>query len=421
MRNFSLCLTLIIFSVFSCVNNEESNKGSNEANDQVEENEQEAVQENGSAYIDSGTYNGFIGDAAITLDLVFDYDAGSVSGRYFYNKYKKNITLKGEQTDWYGGEIYNIEEFDNDGNSTGIWEGVRMNWEGAFTGTFKAKAEDNAGINIIFISDEMDAYIHPESKMIFNSKKEADNFFKKHHFLNNNTANKCGVIVINDQSKYDYSCILPKGIKLYEHDGGDGFGVEETGVVNDKGELEFKSGSTYSFTEFGLQDIEIGYEVAAPRFHELVDEEFVVLSGTGYNEVFLSIDELESKGYHLEGDGYWVAAKSGKVLGFFPAYFGDYESGYTHPKIKIYEEMSSDSKVLRTVIDDAEGYFSLQGTEVIDNVVWAEVAFDFHTEEPCGGDTYEFKPSILGYIPLYQYDEENNRKDLVLGYYSRGC
>ena len=69
----------------------------------------------------SYTFNGhgYIGNNTINIELYFDNH--TVTGYYMYEKNKQKITLKGTETEWYGGPIYTIEEFDITGKQIGTW------------------------------------------------------------------------------------------------------------------------------------------------------------------------------------------------------------------------------------------------------------------------------------------------------------
>ncbi len=358
---------------------------------------------------DNETFKGFLGNSPITVFLSFDNNQGSVSGYYYYNEYKKEINLSGSETDWYGGPVYQLKETDQAGNITGTWEFLMLGDYGSYTGRFESP-DGNTTLDIIIKSDSSGGYLHPESKLLFEDQADAKKFFATHLFRHNEVKHKSGII-LHEPSQEEYmegTEMLPTGITIYDHDGGDGFGVTVVGRVKEKNTIHFDSGdeSKLFFDWDTGAMMEVDYGVPCLRFMELPSAEYVFVQ-TNETSFYLSIAELEQYGYHLEGDGHWLVERSGKVLGYYP-----------NGTVTILEKKDIASKALLSVSTDEDGYFQVLDVVNFKREIWAKVTFDYFSEVPCDGTIKEPKPSVTGWTPLYY---GTSKDQLRFGFYSRGC
>ena len=358
------------------------------------------------------TFYGYIGNESIKAEIDFHNNSSLMTGEFSYDNSPKTYSLKGDQIEWYGGPIYEIEVYNENEVKIGYWRWFCQKTTTAWEGYFDQGAEIPS-YSIILLPTLDEQYLHPKSKFVFESKKEADNFFATHNFLNEDLRGKKGIIVSNDEEYYGN--MLPEGLTIYGHDGSDGFGAEPIGTINAEGKIELDSGEEISTWDYGMkEETAVGYERFCLRFHEVITPGFITILMEEYNEAYISIDELEELNFHLEGDGHWIKEKSGNVLGFFPAYIkkGD---DYFRPEVVVYSEMSEESNSLFAVTDDELGFFSLEDVVFDGEFHWAKVTFNYHTEVPCSDEIREAQPSITGWIDFYYGYEP------VLGYYSKGC
>jgi len=360
------------------------------------------------------TYVGYIGDYPVYVNLGIDYSSNAtfIGGYYNYgeNQKENRLSLIGRATDWYGGDIYTVDEIDGKKDTTGKWTGLRMNYNGVFEGLFEA-VDSDASYEIFLVEQNSGKYIEPISKKCFDSKIGADNFFTQHNFTDNLSAfSYSGLIMANSYSEDNFGLLLTDGLSLYQHDGGDGFGLEKVGEIDSEGKLAFNSNSHHgekviSMNDYPLEEVSIGYEEYALRYTRIEDEDYVMLSREGYDEFYLSIHELIENNYHLEDDGYWLKKRSGQVLGYFP----------TQEYLEIKASQNDDAETLLKVENDEFGFFNV--IEVKDG--WINVRFEYHENVPCSDEIREPKPAIEGWVRLYYY--EKYKSNLTLDFYAKGC
>ncbi len=363
------------------------------------------------------SYVGYIGKYKVAADIDFFYDQMWVSGYYNYGEEKKEnrLRLKGKQTDWYGGGIYTIEEYDDKGNITGLWKYMRENHEGAYKGSFES-TDGKTTYEITLVKEESGMFIDPNTHMCFDSKSAADTFYSDHHFFDRTSAFRTQGLIVCDKTYGEDgpSPRLPEGLTLFQHDGGDGFSLEKAGKVDAQGTFVLTFNNK-PIENYEVESREIGYEIEAVEYSSLPDEKYACLNGIGIESIYVSIEELKSFGYHLEGDGYWLKEHSGKVLGYFPS------SKFKNDKrvlaqLEIKKEPNETSSTLVIVKDDEDGFI-----RVLDfKNGWLHVRLDYHTEVPCTSEKRAPKASVEGWIPMYITDEDY-KSYLTLGFYSRGC
>ena len=379
---------------------------------------------------DFSDYYGYIGDSAVHLSLDFNY-GNLVFGEYFLGNDK--ITLRGKQTDWYGGEIYTVEEFDSLNNKIGVWNGLRLNIENVFKGYLTRVGNDET-FDIDIAKSSSGIFIHKKSRIPFESESESISFFEKHKFHNQEVGRIGGFIIhdsINDV--HDGSLkLLPIGLKIYMHDGGDGFTIDVGGEIDEDGNFSFFKddsgyGSFYSFdtviafNDYGVDIMPIGYEKLTIRFDEIIDKEFLAINNKNNESIYLSIDELASNGYHLEGDGSFLIRKSGDVLGFYPSSILKGEQDILNLVLEIKNSPEVEAETILKISESEDGFFEIEEVRNINYSVWAKIKYNYYTEIPCSEDVREAKPSVNGWVLLYHYDEKTYRKHLVFDYYSKGC
>lgn len=407
-----LFIPILIFSVVSSSCSENKEDSTSESTATTSQQNEVLSTENLEVQINNPmegeiNFTGFIGNSPISAYLDFNEEKGMILGYYYYDKYEKKIALSGLEVDWHGGPVYSIDEF-ADSVASGFWLSFKENSYGIYSGEFESM-DGHTVVDIVLKSIDVDGYLHPSSQMIFSDKSDAEQFFKTNHFQNNNSKLRAGVI-LHEQSEDEYlngPKLLPAGINVYTHDGGDGFGVVSNGTVTKDNMIQFDDGS-----EYGLYDwesgamMEIDYEFQCLRFQKLISPEYVLVQ-TGNKDFYLSVNELEKKGYYLEGDGYWTTQKSGYVLGYYPT-----------ETVNVFPEKDKYGKQLLTVSHDGEGFFQVKDVVNFRGDVWAEVDFVYHTSLPCEGIEMDPKPTVSGWILLYGGDNEDQ---LNLGFYSRGC
>ncbi|CAG5080700.1 hypothetical protein [Parvicella tangerina] len=354
-------------------------------------------------------YKGFVGNSPITAHLTFNENQGTFTGYYVYDAYDKKIPLTGKETDWYGGPVYALEETNDQGELTGRWVFMREEEYGVFKARFESP-DGASNLDIVLCREDAEKYLDPSSKMLFDSQEDADHFFSTHFFHHNETKLRGGVILHSptDEEYMTGAILLPTGLTIYDHSGGDGFYVEPVGKVGEDNTIIFDDGKKeqllFNWESNAMMEFE--YEFQCLRFFSLSTSEYVFVNTepTGF---YLSIKELEKYGYHLEGDGHWLVKRSGKVLGYYP-----------NGSVTVYENKNVNSKQLLTVNTDEDGYFSVQDVINFNNQVWAKVTFDYFTEVPCEGTIKTPQPSVSGWTPLYFGELKNI---LHFGFYSRGC
>ena len=415
-----LLLTGLIIS--SCGSNNEGTETPKQT-EGTEEGPVEKVQEEATFEIEQDDpsfsnfiqYDGFIGDVPITAMLEFNDDM-KVRGSYYYNKYKKDLQLVGKEVDWFGGPIYDIVEFDANGDTTGYWDKIRYGFMDTYDGYFRTL--EGKRVPIVLVPSSSPTYIDPNTQMLFVSESAAKDFYKKHHFLHNEAVNQQGLIVPNSGG-YDYQ-ILPVGLAVLGHNGADGFGVEPYGVIGPDNTIKLNSGEVVSIRDYcDYPETAVGYEAYAMRFERLTTSEYVNVVGTGYKEMYFKVSSLDSLGYHLEGDGYWLKEKSGQVMGYFPDYYSKDNNLYNYA-VDVYSDKDQKEFVMQ-VVNDHDGFFLVNDAVYHNGKYLLNVTFDYFEQVPCSDEIREDKPSVDGWIEMYQEDPDTYLRHLVLGYYSKGC
>lgn len=418
---FSIATTLLVSCAGEQTNNSETTGESSHRQeedtlaDQTTETNEVAID---TSLIGYDVFRGYIGDAKVTVAVKFGDYTDPVEGFYYYDKYKKNIPLNGEEVDWYGGPIYELTEADEKGNTTGTWKSLHYGFMDTWDGYFVSA--DSTYSDILLIPEGSSTYIHPATKMLFRDEAHAEHFFAIHGFLHEETVDKQGLIVNNDDG-YDYQ-LLPEGLTVYGHDGhdgSDGFGVEAYGHISSDNTIEFSNGEKMDLDDYCDYDMtSIGYEIYAIRFDEMITSEYVHIVGMEYDEMYFSVDELESYDFHLEGDGYWLKRESGSVLGYFPGYYLEGDDYFNH-KITVFNDQSTDNPILE-VTSDADGFFDVNDVVYHDDLYWVNVTFDYFEQVPCTDEIREDQPSVTGWIKLYGKGN-GYYGGLVLDFYSKGC
>jgi hypothetical protein len=361
---------------------------------------------NDASSADTLIFKGFIGNSAITAHLAFDQNQGYINGYYYYDQYETNIQLSGGETDWYGGPVYGLSEMDKNGEVTGEWLWMVEDYYGVYSARF-ASMDGETDLPIIIKNIATDGYLDPASKMVFESQADAQKFFAVNKFKNGIIKNQSGIIV-HEPTEEEYMegmKLLPAGLELYSHDGGDGFNVMNYGQVTDSNTVMVYDGEDISIRDWEVM-MEIEYEEACLMYDEVTNSEYVYIELTEAG-FYTKIKDLNSYGYYLESDGHWLTRKSGNVLGFYP-----------QGTVDIYEQKNTKSAPLLSVSDDSEGFFDVFDVVNFNNETWAKVSFVYFSEIPCDGTLVDPKPTVSGWIQLYGGDY----KDLLkLGFYSRGC
>lgn len=281
-------------------------------------------------------------------------------------------------------------------------------------GTWKHPKTGNE-LPIILFDKTDDMYLDDKSKMMFKSEKASIDFFKKHHFLNQETYNKPGYIIA-DNFQNQYEAPLPVGITIwsinsYNFDEDIAYTLLEGNKVKHQ-----ESGDIMDLAELTESNIEIDYEISAYRFQFVNNDQQFILED-GYRQIAINASDLEGYGYHAIGEGQWYKNNSGSVLGYFPSatvdYFDDKKENYTSP---IFSEPDISSDVLLVDANENLGYFSVLDVKLVGIHYWAKVRFDYHEEVPCDGTLLVPEPSVTGWIRFY-----NDSKNITIDYYTRGC
>lgn len=346
-------------------------------------------------------FKGYIGKSPIVLNIMVD-EQQKVSGSYFYEKYNKEIELQGvlvlcndcggegtscdhlllhEYIDNKKGAQWYFDCFDSQCyNYPKLYHSIEGVWEDELTSHYMA-----------LISKESTEYLEPNSKLLFNSKTEANTFFSKHKIHNNEIENKRFYIFANDPAK-QYDQPLPNGIELNIFEGD-----ISTYYLNENGKFE---NDYNSFPISELSSKKLTNEIFTYVFEGF--NKYNVYANTSY----ISLEQLENFGYYIQDEHSWLISNSGNVMGYFP------ESG----KINFYQKPNINSKIIFKEAKESLGFIKIVNIELHNLEYWAKVKFEYYTNVPCSEEIRESKPSVEGWIKLY-----DNNNNLTIRHTPGGC
>lgn len=366
---------------------------------------------------DTLNYSGYIGDAAVTVQLIqFNTDQeinflDSVYGTYSYDAHKKDINLTGV----FGCEDWcemNLTEM-HKGKVTGVWALKMKDNKNELSGTWNDPVTKKKEF-ILLKNILSDSYLDPKAKAIFVSKKASQTFFKKHQVFNNDMRNKRFYVLSNPNpangpSSFDgdkqYEHPLPAGLKLH-FDWEQVYDETEAVITKDR-RIKGKNGLNIPIDSLFTVQTEIGYEVPTYIFNAVSPTEISVgkYDGNGFT---INIADLENLGYHLVDELQWMIDHTESVFGYFPTY---------ETFITIHQKPDAKSKsILKVDPDSLDGHILLRDAKLIDNEWWGQIDYEYYDEIPCSSDKMIPLPTVKGWIKLY--DDKGNA---VLDHYSRGC
>ena len=147
-----------------------------------------------------------------------------------------------------------------------------------------------------------------------------------------------------------------------------------------------------------------------------MNDEFISLSVE--KDKYVSIKELNKLGWYLLGDCKQIKQNSGKVLGYHPRYKENPQSAEDRYPINVYKTQD-DSKKPILVVSGEDGHFLIEDVIFFNDEYWINITYQYYTEIPCTDEKVAPKPSIKGWIKLY--DSKSLLKSKVLQHYVRGC
>jgi hypothetical protein len=364
--------------------------------------------------------HGYIGNNAVEVEFVFCKGDTALKGSYRYATSKLNLSLVSIKYEWFNGDMYALAELNNKKDTTGKWIYLRYELPGYYEARF-ISANEKIFTEIVLLPDTSSMYLDSCSKMVFENAKACATFFKTNKFLHNEIRNKQGLIfktLAPNQEIDPTANLLPKGLKIYRHNGGDGFGVEEAGLVDTGNTIRYTNGEIISFAKANLEQEETGYGTYTSRFVNVMNPQFIAINQIGNEDLFVSIDELNKMGWYLMGDCFQVKQNSGKVLGYYPTYNTMENATYERNKINIYKTRDATTKPI-LVIDHEQGHFLVNDVRYFNGEHWVNIIYDYYAEIPCTNEKLKDKPSVKGWIKLY--DKMGDKKILSLYHYERGC
>lgn len=410
MLHFRLLLFIPFLFLFSCSNNESAKEEKENSEDsksrisELSENRVESI-ESGSLKKDenikSYEFYGYIDTYTVVVHLSIDEEK-NVEGNYYYKKYKEEIKLKGkfEYCEYCGGEATPCEHLelyeyvDNEKGAKWYFEcfdAQIYNYPDLYRSLNGTWEDDSTLHKVSLISSQTTQYLEPNSRLVFNSKDESDKFFKKHQIHNNQIENKrFYVFAIDHDQQYEHP--LPLGLELNQFNGD-----ISTYYLNDEDVFE-NDYNSIPLSELNRK--KISSEKVTYVFNELNDDKLT------YNDLSISLSELESKGYYVQDEHSWLISNSGSVMGYYP----------THDQINFYEKPSSKSKVIFTEASESLGFIKILDIQLHNMEYWAKARFEYYDHVPCSEEIREPLPAVDGWIKLY--DKQNK---LAITYYSGGC
>ncbi len=407
-----LLFIAISFILFSCGNNELKTEEYKEPiilNKKVTDSEAITTSTNLG---DTVTYFGFIGDYEITVKLL--QSKAFISGIYYYNKYKKGINLIGkiencEECRDGGCDNVTFTEKNEKGSATIEWYFECLdNLEGEYSSDHIegvwTDLKNEIKYRIVLLKESSSKYLHPESKMIFETKNMADVFFKKHQFLNNQIFGKRFYLLAKNNEKQEEQP-LPTGLPIRIFDSFEGSEytvVKNFKLVNDYDTLQLLEALPFHN--------EIGYEIKAFLFNKITP--FSVSDQYGTT---IELTELDKKKYYMLDELKWLIDNSDRVFGYFPS-DQKVNDEYVVSVVSIYSEPNLKSKILIKNGTEDEGFFKVREAKLVNMEYWALVEFKYHSILPCTDTEVEPKPTVKGWIKIYE-----NEGNIVLDHYSRGC
>ena len=151
---------------------------------------------------------------------------------------------------------------------------------------------------------------------------------------------------------------------------------------------------------------------------DVIDEEFISLQVKMDEEIFLSVKELNKLGWYLLGNCQLLKQHSGKVLGYYPRFKENPTSADDKYPINVYKT-HDDSKKPILIVGGEAGYFLVEDVVYLNREYWVKITHDYYTGIPCTDEKIAPRPSVKGWIKLY--DIGRLLKSKVLFHYARGC
>jgi hypothetical protein len=146
--------------------------------------------------------------------------------------------------------------------------------------------------------------------------------------------------------------------------------------------------------------MEIAYEIPAVEFQEFSDSKYVRISDKN-NGLYISIDELNKRGFLLMSHDYFLIESSPNLMMLF---LGDY---YIKEGPEEASKNLGHSRFLNLNFDDDDLIFNVEKSKGS----WLNIKFRSNSKQM---DVFE------GWIPLY-IGEDKGHRALSLGFNTRGC